>query len=567
MLLRGFQRLARRTAISSKRFKHSLPPVALKDSASCWVAGIALFLTATSVATTPTTKLDAAQKDQEEEEEDNNDDDNATTMLLNWSGTHAVHVLNEHYLEPETIEELESMVRACHDKGQSVRPLGSALSPNGIGFQSKGVMSLANLDRVVEIDVEKQTVTVQAGARVSHLLEALRPYGLTLPNLASIAEQQMGGFVQVGAHGTGATVSPVDEYVTALDLDTPARGTLHLTPNHGNLFCMARVGMGCLGIVSQITMQCIPAHNLVEHTFVLTRQQAKDQLDQLLQQHKHMRYMWIPYTDAVVCVTNDPEGPDQPARNDTENNENPTQPLTDLLAELTKDYPEPYTTENMQGMGFGELRDALLAVDPLSVDHVKRCNEAEAEFWRRSEGYQTKPSDQLLQFDCGGQQWVFEVCFPTGTLEQNSGADMEYMEKLLRGIEEQGIAAPAPIEQRWSASSSSLMSPAHGPPGGLHSWIGIIMYLPLENEGQRRDITEAFTTQYSDLMRKIGSEHNYASHWAKLETPRSVWDLVDLQLHYAQRYPLELFHQLRDILDPKRILSTPLLDMALGKKR
>ena len=47
--------------------------------------------------------------------------------------------------------------------------------------------------------------------------------------------------------------------------------------------------------------------------------------------------------------------------------------------------------------------DALLAVDPLNLAHVKRCNEAEAEFWRRSEGYQTKPSDQLLQFDCGGQ--------------------------------------------------------------------------------------------------------------------------------------------------------------------
>ena len=48
-------------------------------------------------------------------------------------------------------------------------------------------------------------------------------------------------------------------------------------------------------------------------------------------------------------------------------------------------------------------KDALLAFDPLSVAHVKRCNEAEAEFWRRSEGYQTKDSDKLLQFDCGGQ--------------------------------------------------------------------------------------------------------------------------------------------------------------------
>jgi hypothetical protein len=47
--------------------------------------------------------------------------------------------------------------------------------------------------------------------------------------------------------------------------------------------------------------------------------------------------------------------------------------------------------------------DALLAFNPLDVNHVKRCNQAEAEFWRKNEGYQTKPSDQLLQFDCGGQ--------------------------------------------------------------------------------------------------------------------------------------------------------------------
>ena len=47
--------------------------------------------------------------------------------------------------------------------------------------------------------------------------------------------------------------------------------------------------------------------------------------------------------------------------------------------------------------------DALLAFDPLDIDHVKTCNRAEAEFWNRNEGYQTRPSDELLQFDCGGQ--------------------------------------------------------------------------------------------------------------------------------------------------------------------
>lgn len=34
---------------------------------------------------------------------------------------------------------------------------------------------------------------------------------------------------QVGAHGTGASIPPMDEQVVALTLVTPGRGTLHLS--------------------------------------------------------------------------------------------------------------------------------------------------------------------------------------------------------------------------------------------------------------------------------------------------------------------------------------------------
>ena len=44
-------------------------------------------------------------------------------------------------------------------------------------------------------------------------------------------------------------------------------------------------------------------------------------------------------------------------------------------------------------------------------------DQAEAEFWRRSEGYRVGWTDQILGFDCGGEQWVLEVAFPTGTLK------------------------------------------------------------------------------------------------------------------------------------------------------
>lgn len=162
---------------------------------------------------------------------------------------------------------------------------------------------------------------------------------------------------------------------------------------------------------------------------------------------------------------------------------------------------------------------------------------------------------------------MFEVCFPTGTQEQNNNNDIEFMENLLRGIEEHKIPAHSPIEQRWSASSSSLMSPAHGAEGGLHCWVGIINYLPSEDEDQRSKITNLFTGRYCDLVRSVGKPVSVVSHWAKLEEPRSVWKAVDLSLFYQERFPVVDFNKVRAKLDPNNILSNPLLDRVLGKPK
>jgi L-galactono-1,4-lactone dehydrogenase len=66
------------------------------------------------------------------------------------------------------------------------------------------------------------------------------------------------------------------------------------------------------------------------------------------------------------------------------------------------------------------------------------------------------------------------------------------MQELLQLIEEEEVPAPAPIEQRWTASSTADMSPAaaRGAPDALHSWVGIIMYLPTQDPAERQAITE-----------------------------------------------------------------------------
>ena len=85
----------------------------------------------------------------------------------------------------------------------------------------------------------------------------------------------------------------------------------------------------------------------------------------------------------------------------------------------------------------------------------------QAEFWRLSESFRVGRNVDLLQFDCGGEQWVSEVAFPAGSLQRPTGADLGFMEQVLELIEREKIPAPAPIEQRWSSDSASAMSPSH----------------------------------------------------------------------------------------------------------
>ena len=95
------------------------------------------------------------------------DTDEEGVELSNWSGTHTVTTAR--FVQPETLAEVQSAVRAAHASGRRLRVVGSAISPNGIGFCEEGMLSLSKCDSVVWVDREKRTVRVQAGARVSQV--------------------------------------------------------------------------------------------------------------------------------------------------------------------------------------------------------------------------------------------------------------------------------------------------------------------------------------------------------------------------------------------------------------
>ena len=486
--------------------------------------------------------------------------------VSNWSGTQ--HVDCARYAQPESIEALEKAVEWAHTYRRRIRPVGSALSPNGAAFNPEGMLSLAMLDDVVRVDPSAMTVTVRAGARVLELVEKLRPHGLTLANYASIREQQIGGFTQVGAHGTGATIPPLDETVCDLTLVTPGKGTIRLSDDDADpdTFRMARCGVGSLGVVSEVTLRCVPSHRLLERTWTATHDEIHKNHARWLEEHKHIRYMWIPHTKTVVVVGSNPLAPDAavPKPTSAYSEAKKVEPMVRLLREVAPDV-------DSGGMGFGQLRDELLKVNPLDLAHVKRCNAAEAEFWRRNSGTRCDWSDQILGFDCGGEQHVYEIAFRTGDdVEGNTGADLAYMKDLLAMIDREGIPAPAPIEQRWSAGSNSPLSPATNDghdltKPGLHSWIGIIMYLPSPDPASRDAITRAFKSYAKMEEDALGDTYGIRTHWAKIELPDGEEERKEARARIERRYPsAEKFRKIRAELDPKGVLGNNLIEGLLG---
>ncbi|CAN6444117.1 unnamed protein product [Victoria cruziana] len=490
--------------------------------------------------------------------------------VTNWSGTHEVRTRT--FLQPESIEELESIIREAHEKNTKIRPVGSGLSPNGIGLQRRGMVNLALMDKILEVDVQNKRVRVQAGARVSQLVDELKQYGLTLQNFASIREQQVGGIIQVGAHGTGAMLPPIDEQIISMKLVTPAKGTVELSREKDpELFYLARCGLGGLGVVAEVTIQCVDRHQLVEHTFVSNYKEISKNHRKWLTENKHLKYLWIPYTDTVVVVTCNPLSNHKAPRKFVPkySKDEALQHVRDLYLESCKKYrvqenagsPENEDRRDVNEFSFTELRDKLLALDPLNKDHVRLVNIAEAEYWRKSEGYRVGWSDEILGFDCGGQQWVSETCFPAGTLSKPSMKDLSYIEELKKHIEKEGIPAPAPIEQRWTARSQSSMSPASSLAGDdIFSWVGIIMYLPTMDARQRKDITDEFFKYRGSTQIELWDKYDAYEHWAKIEVPKDKDELQDLQKRLKKRFPIDSYNKARMEFDPNKILSNGMLE-------
>lgn len=181
-------------------------------------------------------------------------------MLENFGGN--IRFQPTTVLSPHTEEELLAMMNS--HRGQRLRPIGRLHSWCEIIRGNELVLDLRHLDSVT---VRGDVADVGAGCQIHRIvLELLRQGNLAPPSLGMIMTQTIAGATATGTHGSGR--HSLSHYIQAVRLATydpeTGRATIR-TLDSGAALEAARCSIGCLGIVTQVTLPTRFAYRIEEH--------------------------------------------------------------------------------------------------------------------------------------------------------------------------------------------------------------------------------------------------------------------------------------------------------------
>jgi hypothetical protein len=172
---------------------------------------------------------------------------------------------------PETEVEVAKVLRLCHARGVPVVPrgAGTGLSGGALPLGDGVLLSLAKLNRIIEVDPRARTATVQPGVRNLAISEAAAQYGLYYaPDPSSQIACTIGGNVAENSGGVhclkyGLTVHNVLR-VRGLTMEGESVDFGSRAPDAPGLDLLATIigSEGMLAVTTEVTVRLVPRPRL-----------------------------------------------------------------------------------------------------------------------------------------------------------------------------------------------------------------------------------------------------------------------------------------------------------------
>jgi L-gulono-1,4-lactone dehydrogenase len=428
----------------------------------------------------------------------------------NWAGTATADPARRYW--PRSTEEIASAIAAAAKDGLPVRALGSGHSFTPAAATSGVALDLSGWTGVITADLDSGLVTVRAGTTIRELNAALDLLGLAMPNLGDIDAQTISGAISTGTHGTGAGLGGIATQVAALELVLADGSVVSCSATERpDLFNAARVSVGALGVLSTVSLQCVPAFTLAADERPMPLEEVLGRFGEFAAGNDHFEFYWFPYgKNALLKRNNRVTGSDGPA--------------------AMADWRRFLEYEVMENAAFGALcrtgRTAPALIKPLN-------RLAAATLSKRT---YSAPSHRVFVTPRRVRFVESEYAVPREAV-------LDVLAELRSGVQRLAQPVMFPVEVRVAAADDIWLSTAYDRDSAyvaIHQYVG----LPYQ--------------EYFQRFESIATSAGGRPHWGKMHTRDAAY--------LDKAYPrFADFLRVRDETDPERRFVNPYLRQVFGE--
>jgi L-gulono-1,4-lactone dehydrogenase len=441
--------------------------------------------------------------------------ENGQMTWQNWAGTASADPARRSW--PRSTEEIGLAIAAAAKDGLTVRALGSGHSFTPAAATSGIALDLSGWAGIVGADLESGLVTVRSGTTLRELNATLGILGLAMANLGDIDAQTVSGAISTGTHGTGAGLGGIAAQVAGLELVLADGSVVSCSPGENpDLFSAARVSVGALGVLSTVTLQCVPSFKLVADERPMPVEEVLARFGEFALDNDHFEFYWFPYgKNALVKRNNRIQWEDG-------------LPGTGVPSPMPR-WRRFLEYEVLDNAAFGALCRTGRAV-PVTIRPLNRF--AAATLSKRS---YSAPSHEVFVTPRRVRFVESEYAVPRDSL-------LDVLAELRAGVARLADPVMFPVEVRVAAADDIWLSTAYGRDSAyvaIHQYVGL-PYL-----------------DYFRLFESIAASVGGRPHWGKMHT-RSASYLSSVYPRFAE------FLQIRDSLDPSRLFANSYLRQVFG---
>lgn len=198
--------------------------------------------------------------------------------------------------EPSDLDEVLAALRSARERGLAVKAVGGGHSMNNV-YRTDGVLiDLRRLSGVLSVDRANQTATLAGGTTLGDAIVALHREQLHFPSLGSWHTQTIAGAIATSTHGSSLVHGSLSDIVTGAEMML-ADGQVVTLADGDDLLPAVRCHLGCLGLLTKVTVRLVPAFFLSCRIETFDAPDAFETILPHADANEYVNMLWVPDLD------------------------------------------------------------------------------------------------------------------------------------------------------------------------------------------------------------------------------------------------------------------------------